>query len=217
MAPIIFGEFALSLNEETVELAALEWLREIGYQTRFGPSIAPGETGAERRSYDEVRLRSALDRINQHIPTPARLAAIDEAIRKLNRHESTHLIHNNHAFHRLLVEGIDISYKTTTGQTKHDKIWLLDFDQGHHNDWLAVNQFTVTDVNLASRAKTKRRPDIVLFGNGIPMAVIELKNAADENTTIEHAYNQLQTYKEDIPTLMVTNCGLVIADGPRPA
>lgn len=207
------------LNEAIVELAALEWLTEIGYQTRFGPDIAPGERGAERASYDDVlllgRLRAALANINQHIPTSARAAAIDEAIRKLTRHESTHLIHNNHTFHRLLVEGIDISYKTSSGQTKHDKIWLLDFDQWHRNDWLAVNQFTVTDINLTSRAKTKRRPDIVLFGNGIPLAVIELKNAADENATLEHAHNQLQTYKEDIPSLMVTNCGLVIADGPQ--
>lgn len=205
------------LNEMTVELAALEWLAETGYQTRFGPDIAPGEAAAERPSYDAVlllgRLRSALDNINRHIPAPARANAIDEAIRKLSRHESTHLIHNNHAFHRLLVEGVDISYKTITGQTKHDKVWLLDFEQWHKNDWLAVNQFTITDVNLTSRAKTNRRPDIVLFGNGIPLAVIELKNAADENVTIEHAYHQLQTYKEDIPSLMVTNCGLVIADG----
>jgi type I restriction enzyme R subunit len=95
------------------------------------------------------------------------------------------------------------------------KSWFVDFDPVRRNDWLAVNQFTVTDVNLTSRAKTKRTPDIVLFGNGIPLAVIELKNAADENTTIEQAYNQLQTYKEDIPTLMVTNCSLVIADGPQ--
>ncbi|MCB9006100.1 MAG: type I restriction endonuclease subunit R [Ardenticatenaceae bacterium] len=208
-----------SLNEEIVELAALEWLAETGYQTRFGPDIAPGETGAERASYDEVlllgRLRAALANINQHIPASARASAIDEAIRKLTRHESTNLIHNNHAFHRLLVEGIDISYKSSSGQTKHDKIWLLNFDQWQRNDWLAVNQFTVTDVNLTSRAKTNRRPDIVLFGNGIPLAVIELKNAADENATLEHAYNQLQTYKDDIPSLMVTNCGLVIADGPQ--
>ncbi|HDQ72999.1 MAG TPA: type I restriction endonuclease subunit R, partial [Chloroflexi bacterium] len=111
-----------------------------------------------------------------------------------------------------LVEGVDVSYKLT-GDTKHDKIWLLDFDQPRRNDWLAVNQFTVTGVNPRSQARTHRRPDIVLFVNGLPLVIIELKNPADENATLRTAYNQLQTYKDDVAQLFSTNAALVVADG----
>ena len=205
-----------SLNEDTVEQAALEWLREIGYATRYGPDIGPGEATAERESYDEVllleRLRESLQRINKHIPAAALAGAIDEALRKLQRRQSSNLAHNNHAVHTLLVDGVDVEYREK-GTIKYDKVWLLDFEKWANNDWLAVNQFTVTDVNPSSHARTNRRPDIALFANGMPLAVIELKNPADEEATLEKAYNQLQTYKADIPSLMAYNEALVISDG----
>jgi type I restriction enzyme R subunit len=202
------------LTEDTVEQAALDWLRELGYHTRFGPDIAPAEPAAERASYDEVlllgRLRAALERLNPNMPPSAR----DEAIRKIQRTESQSPVINNHTFHRLLTEGVDVAYRAG-GQLKHGKVWLVDFDTPQNNEWLAVNQFTVTGVNLATMARTNRRPDMVLFVNGLPLAVIELKNPADETATIHRAYNQLQTYKDDIPALFAFNEALVIADGPQ--
>lgn len=204
------------LNEATVELAALEWLSAVGYEIRYGPDIGPGEAAAERDSYDDAlltgRLRRALKRLNGHIPPGARTAVFDEALRKLGRRQSTSLAHNNQALHTLLTEGIDVQYRQN-GAIKYDKVWLLDFANWSKNDWLAVNQFTVTDVNLQSHARTNRRPDIVLFANGLPLGVIELKNPADEEATLEKAYNQLQTYKADSPNLMAFNEALVISDG----
>ena len=206
------------LNEESVELAALDWLHQVGYEIQLGGDIAPGETAAERSSHDEVflnsRLQAALPTINTHIPPTARANAIEEAIRKLSRSQTTNLSQANHLFHRFFTEGIDVTYRYEN-QTKYDKVWLVDFDDWHKNDWLAVNQFTVTDINPVTRVRTNRRPDIVLFCNGIPVAVIELKNPANESATLEKAYNQLQTYKADIPNLMTTNCALIIADGPE--
>lgn len=199
-------------NEATAELAALEWLAEIGYSTAFGPDIAPGEPAAERDSYQEVvlygRLQAALHRTNPHIPP----AALNEAMRQVERVDSTHPVSNNRAFHRLLTEGVDVSYQQA-GQTKYDKVWLLDFDNPTHNDWLAVNQFTIHDIHPVSHNKTHRRPDIILFVNGLPLAVIELKNPGDEEATLERAFNQIQTYKEELPGLMRFNEGLVISDG----
>jgi len=200
------------LNEETVELAALDWLRGLGYTTLYGPNIEPEVPASERESFDEVvllgRLREWLPHINPTLPPQA----IEEAIRKVQRTESLNPALNNHAFHRLLVEGVDVSYRTH-GQVRHSKVWLVDFDDPANNDWLAVNQFTVTGVNPTSQARTNRRPDIVLFVNGLPLAVFELKNAGDEKATLRQAYNQLQTYKNDIAQLFTFNEGLVISDG----
>ncbi|MDX1414283.1 MAG: type I restriction endonuclease subunit R [Candidatus Promineifilaceae bacterium] len=204
------------LNEETVELAALEWLGAMGYESCYGPDIGPGEAAAERESYDEVllhgRLRRSLERINPHIPPAARAAVFDEVLRKLQRRQSANLAHNNQAVHTLLTEGVDVAYRRQ-GALKYDKVWPLDFARWSNNEWLAVNQFTVTDVNPNSHARTNRRPDIVLFVNGLPLAVIELKNLADEEATLEKAYNQLQTYKADSPTRLAYNEALVISDG----
>jgi type I restriction enzyme R subunit len=205
----------MTLNEETVELATLDWFAELGYTTTHAPdTIDPETPTAERSEYGQVvllgRLRESLARINPGIPA----SALDDAIRKANRTETTDPIQNNHRFHRLLVEGVDVSYRDN-GRIKHDKIWLVDFDNPEDNDWLAVNQFTVTDVNHTTNTRTNRRPDVVVFVNGLPLAVIELKNPADESATITRAYNQLQTYKDDIPSLFTYNEGLVIADGPE--
>src|SRR5690554_3569758 len=182
------------ITEDTVEQAALQWLSGLGYGVRFGGDIAPGEPAAERTSYDEAlllgRLRDALERINPDVPP----SALDEALRKVQRAESQNPVLNNHAFHRLLTEGVDVSYRVA-GQLKHGKVWLVDFVHPDNNDWLAVNQFTVTGLNLRTMARTNRRPDIVLFVNGLPLAVIELKNPADETATVRRAFNQLLTYK----------------------
>ncbi len=206
----------MHFTEDVVEQAALEWLAQIGYVPAFGGDIAPGEPAAERADYSEVvlvdRLRATLERINTHIPFEARANAIDEAIRKATRPQSQSTVTNNHAFHRLLVEGVDVSYHVG-GQLRHDKVWLVDFWNSDNNDWLAVNQFTVTDINPITRVRTNRRPDIILFVNGLPLVVIELKNPADEAATIHRAYNQLQTYKDDIPSLFTFNALLVVSDG----
>ncbi len=203
-------------TEDTVEQATLDWLRELGYTVAHGPDIEPESAHPARQSFDEAillgRLRAALGRINTHIPPAPRAGVIEEAIRKATRPPGNNPLVNNHALHRLLTEGVDVSYKLK-GQTKHDKVWLVDFDRPQQNDWLAINQFTVTGVNPKSQARTNRRPDVVLFVNGLPLVVIELKNPADETATLKKAYHQLQTYKTDVAQLFVANAALVVADG----
>ena len=125
--------------------------------------------------------------------------AIEEAIRKVTRTESPSLVENNRRFHRMLTEGVPVEYHARDGRIVHEPLWLVDFADPDNNDWLAVNQFTVVED------RRNRRPDVVLFVNGLPLVVIELKNPADENATIKHAFNQFQTYKQDIPGLFTYN------------
>jgi type I restriction enzyme R subunit len=192
--------------ESTVEEAVLEWFEALGVSLLHGPNIAPGETAAERTSYNEVilpdRLRSALSALNPKIPSDA----IDEAFRKVTRIDSPSLVESNRHFHRMLTDGVDVEYHAD-GRIVHDKVWLIDFDHPGKNDWLAVNQYTVIE------GKHNRRPDVVLFINGLPLVVIELKNAADENATTRKAFQQLQTYKQQIPSLLRYNAALVVSDG----
>ncbi len=192
-------------TESEVEDVALSYFEELGYTILHGPDIAPGEPNAERNTPGDVilegRLRSALAQINPQIPPEA----LDEVVRQLLRSETQNLIENNRRFHRLLVDGVPVSYQSGD-RTVHDQAWLIDWDNPTHNDWLAVNQFTVIEHQ-------NRRPDIVLFINGLPLAVLELKNAAAENADITAAFNQLQTYKKDIPSLFTYNEALVISDG----
>lgn len=194
------------LTESEVESAALSWLGGMGYTIRHGPEIAPGETAAERRSYHEAilpdRLRDALVRLNATIPPDA----IDEAFRKVTHGDSPSLVQGNHLFHRILVDGVDVEYQAD-GRVVHDKARLVDFESAGNNDWVAVNQFTVVEGHH------NRRPDIVIFLNGLPLAVIELKNPADENATILTAFNQLQTYKLQIPSLFIFCEPMIISDG----
>ncbi|MGH7583307.1 MAG: type I restriction endonuclease subunit R, partial [Gemmatimonadales bacterium] len=195
--------------ESEVEDAALEWLRILGYATLYGPDIEVDQPAAERTDPDfhdvilDRRLRDALDRLNGHLPAEA----IEDAYRQLTWADAPSLIEHNHAAYRMLVDGIDVEYRRHDGSIAGDKAWLVDFANPDNNDWLAVNQFTVSD------GQHTRRPDIVLFVNGLPLAVIELKNPTDENATIHPAWNQLQTYQAQIPTLFTTNAALVIADG----
>jgi len=152
------------------------------------------------------RLQTALERINPNIPPDATL----EAVRKIMRTESPSLIENNRRFHRMLTDGVDVSYMHD-GREVHDKVWLLDLEDLSNNDWLAVNQFTVIED------RKNRRPDIVVFVNGLPLGVLELKNPADEKATLRHAFNQIQTYKSDIPGLFIYNELLVFPTDWKPA
>jgi type I restriction enzyme, R subunit len=198
-----------TFTESVVEDATLEWFAELGYTVAHGPDLAPGEAASERATYGDVvlvdRLRAALAHINPHVPADA----LDEALRRLLNlgHETPNLIENNRRWHQLLVDGLDVEFKRPDGSIAGDKVWPIDFDQIDRNDWLVVNQFTVIED------KRNRRPDVVIFVNGLPLGVIELKNAADENATLKGAFNQLQTYKREIPGLFPTNELLVISDG----
>ena len=193
-------------SETTLEKTALDWFETLGWDTSFGPDISPDGPACERQGYDQVvligRLQTVLENINPNIPPDA----IGEAIRKITRTESPNLIENNRRFHRMLTDGVDVSYMKD-GREVHGKVWLLDLDDLENNDWLAVNQFAVIED------RRNRRPDIVVFVNGLPLGVIELKNPADEKASIRQAFNQLQTYKSDIPGLFIYNELLVISDG----
>lgn len=193
-------------TESIVEHATLEWLEGLGYNTFQASEIAPDSPNYERQTYADVvlidRLRLALQTINNKIPSDA----IEEAIRKVTRTDTPSLFENNRRFHKFLTDGIDVEYQEN-GRTKYDKVWLIDFTNPNNNDWLAVNQFTIIEN------KNNRRPDVLIFINGLPLGVIELKNPTDENATIKGAFNQLQTYKNDIPSLFPYNEILVASDG----
>ena len=195
------------LDEAQVEVGLIELLRELGYEYAFGPDIACDGVRPERTSYADVvlddRLRQALTRINPDVPSDA----IDEAIRKVTRVESPSLIANNRTSHKLVTEGVPVEYHGDDGRIVHDSVRLIDFAEPDNNDWLAVNQFTVIEN------KRNRRADVVVFINGLPIAVAELKNPADETATVKRAFNQLQTYKQDIPVLFTYNEILLVADG----
>ncbi|MCE9594793.1 MAG: type I restriction endonuclease subunit R [Planctomycetes bacterium] len=194
-------------NESIVEQAALAWLESVGWQVRNGAAIAPGEPAAERGDFGQVvlgeRLRVALARLNPAMPAEA----LEDAFRKLTRPEGAELVVRNRALHRLLVDGVTIEYRDAEGNIRGAQARVIDFEELANNHWLAVNQFSVVEN------KHSRRPDVVLFVNGLPLAVVELKNAADENATIWSAYQQLQTYQAEVPSLFVSNALLAVSDG----
>jgi type I restriction enzyme R subunit len=193
--------------ESTVESAALAWLSELGWQVKHSSEIAPDGLFAERQDYSQVvlnqRLRDALARLNPDLPPEA----LQDALRKLVNPPGATLEQRNRALHRMLVDGVTVEYRRPDGAIAGAQARVLDFDDPDNNDWLAVNQYTVVEN------RHTRRPDVVLFVNGLPLAVIELKNPADEQATIWSAYQQLQTYKREIPSLFVYNEVLVISDG----
>ncbi|MDD5584451.1 MAG: type I restriction endonuclease subunit R, partial [Candidatus Omnitrophica bacterium] len=195
-----------SITESEIEQVALDILSELKYKVIYGPDIAPDGPKPERQSYADVvllsRLREAIDRFNPNIPTEAK----DEAIKQILRVEGPDLVVNNHRFHKMLVDGVDVEYRKD-GRIAGDKVWLFDFDKINENEFLAVNQFTIIENNI------NRRPDIILFVNGLPIVVIELKNPADENATTMTAFKQFQTYKLQIPSLFKFNEILVASDG----
>ncbi|PIR92432.1 DEAD/DEAH box helicase [Candidatus Falkowbacteria bacterium CG10_big_fil_rev_8_21_14_0_10_44_15] len=201
----------MKYTESTLEEATLEWLEELGYSVVGGPEIAPAPDGEkpERDSYSDVvlagRLKKAIDQINPDIPEPAREEAFKKVLRSANF--SPQLILNNQAFHTLLHDGIDVEYQRPDGSIAGDKVKLIDVTDPDKNDFLAVNQFTVIEQNK------NRRPDVLIFINGLPLGIIELKNPADVNATVKNAFNQIQTYKQDIPSLFAYNELAIISDG----
>ncbi|SDN27558.1 type I restriction enzyme, R subunit [Desulfonauticus submarinus] len=199
------------LIENDIEQLTIELLQSLGWDYIFGPDIAPDCENrhsqiANRQSFSDVLLfdvlKSSLMRINPDIPEDA----IDDAIKQIQNINTPNLIANNELFHRMLTQGINVIYRKN-GEEKGDIVWLIDFEHPENNKFLVVNQFTVIENNI------NKRPDVVLFINGIPVVVIELKNPAHEDTTIKSAFNQLQTYKQTIPLLFTYNEILVISDG----
>ncbi len=194
------------IDESVAEAALIGWLGELNYETRLGGEIAPGTPDAERTGYREVvlagRLREAIDRLNPGVPD----AAKDEALRKVLRTDSPSLIVNNRSLHRMLVNPPEIEVAREGGGIRGVHVKLIDFDEPDNNDWLAVNQFTVHE-------RSHRRPDVVVFVNGLPLGLIELKNPADEDADIWDAYGQIQTYKQEIPSLLAYNAIVVVSDG----
>ncbi|HIJ80757.1 MAG TPA: type I restriction endonuclease subunit R [Desulfuromonadales bacterium] len=197
----------MSFSEAIIEEATLAWLDSLGYTVKNGLDIAPGEPAAERQDYGQVllegRLRQALMRLNPMLPAEA----LDDAFRKLTHPEAPTLEARNRIVHRHLVDGVTVEYRHKDGHIAGAQARVIDFEIPDNNDWLAVNQFTIIEN------KRNRRPDVLLFINGLPLVLVELKNAADENATIWSAWQQFQTYKSELPTLFSYNALLVISDG----
>ncbi|TAK43983.1 MAG: type I restriction endonuclease subunit R [Saprospiraceae bacterium] len=194
------------LTESEIELLALEVLTDdLGYTALFGPDLADG--AAKEREFSDAllpqRLRQAIDRLNPHIPADAR----ESAFRQVLRNPGFQPIDNNAYFHRLLTDGVDVKYGTGDGKSRTDKVWLVDFGHPERNEFLAVNQLTIIED------RHNRRPDIVLFVNGLPLVVIELKNPANDKADIRAAWQQLQTYQKEIPTLFDYNGFMIVSDG----
>lgn len=194
------------ITEDQLEQLCLDWFRAGGYDCAFGPDIARDGDTPERADYHQVvltgRLLAALQQINPHIP----VATLEEATQTVIKPQSPVLIHSNRAFHKMLLEGVPVEYRDGD-DTRSDHVQLIDFHDVEKNQFLVVNQFT------AQGSRQLRRPDIVVFINGLPIAVIELKNPADINVDVWKAYDQLQTYKDEIPDLFVCNEALVVSDG----
>lgn len=194
------------ITEHSIEDFAIKLLEHLGYEYIYAPSIAHDGENPERSSYEEVllthRMAEAVRRINPTVPP----AAQEEAIKEIQRIHSPELLTNNESFHRLLTEGIKVSYQKD-GQQRGDLVWLIDFNTPENNDFIVANQFTVVEDGV------NKRPDVILFVNGIPLVVIELKNAANENATIKSAFRQIETYKTVIPSLFTYNAFAIISDG----
>ncbi len=194
------------ITENTIEAFAIELLDKLGYEYIYGPDIAHDGINPERNSYAQVlllgRLQSAVKRINHGIPVDSQ----KEAVKEIQRIASPEMLTNNETFHRFLTEGIPVS-KQVDGNERGDRVWLIDFKNPYNNDFLVANQFTIIENGH------QKRPDVLLFVNGIPLVVMELKNAADENTTIRSAFKQIGTYKALIPGLFTYNAFAVISDG----
>jgi type I restriction enzyme R subunit len=194
-----------SITENEIEEIALSYLQGLGYTYQLGTIISPDGEHPERQ-YNEVvlvtRLRDAIDKLNPNISQDAK----EDALKKVLRTESPNALINNENFHRYLTDGVDVEMRTENG-IRGEKIYIVDFENPENNEFLAINQFTVVEGNQ------NKRPDIILFVNGLPLVVIELKNAVDENANLKSAFNQLQTYKQAIPSLFTYNSLLIISDG----
>jgi type I restriction enzyme, R subunit len=194
------------MTEDQLEQEALAWLADVGYRVVYGPDIAPDSPAPERENYRQVivtgRLRAAIDQLNPRVPAAAR----EDALKQVLDLGIPALLSANRRFHQLLVTGVPIQYQKD-GETRGDFVRLIDWGRVAGKDWLAVNQFSIKGPNHT------RRPDIILFVNGLPIVLLEIKNPADKNANIWKAYDQIQTYKEQIPDVFQTNEVLVISDG----
>ncbi len=193
--------------ESEVEEAALEWLDSIGYQVAFGPDIAHDGDRPERTGYTEVILRNRCMAMVQKLNPDLDGWALLEVMRKLTATHFPSTVDTNQAIHKMFVEGITVEAQKKDGSYQSEIVRLFDFEHPEKNDWLAVNQFTIIEGDY------ERRPDVIIFVNGLPIAVIELKNPADENATIWSAFQQIQTYKAQLPALFRTNELCIISDG----
>jgi type I restriction enzyme, R subunit len=193
--------------ESHVEEAALAWLSELGYDTANGLGIGPDGDKPERANYGDVllveRLRATIAKLNPTLTAETRT----EVLAKLTQTLAPSLVEENRRLHRYMVEGVPVEVRRADGTVSGEQARLIDFDDPNANDWLAVNQYTVIEN------RTNRRPDVVIFVNGLPLGVVELKNPGDENAILDGAFNQLQTYKSQITSLFRTNAVLVISDG----
>lgn len=193
--------------ESHLEEATLEWFEELGYEIVFAPDIAPDGEYSERKDYSDIilteRLKEALTRINSKLPSDA----IEEAFRKITIPQSPSLLVNNQAFQKMITDGIDVQVKQADASYKTEKVYAFDYKKQFNNQFMVANQFTVIEHGV------EKRPDVIVFINGIPLVVIELKNASNENVNITDAYNQLQTYKKKIPSLFTYNSFMVTSDG----
>ena len=197
------------LDEDAVEQYAIDLLKGLGYDYLHGSVIAPGGIGEERTSFREAvligRLHSALARLNSSLP----MSALEDALRKVIVHDTTDLVLNNHRFHKFLIEGVDVEYNDGVGNVRYAKARIIDFENIRANDWLTVNQFTIKED------AGERRPDLMVFLNGLPIGLFEFKNPTDEKATILSAYRQTLTYKLDLPGLLAYNELLIVADGTQ--
>ncbi len=194
------------MNETQLENLCLDWFSENGWDVVHGVDIAPDSSNPLRKDYKQILIEAdlltAFERLNPHLP----VSCFEQVLQKLSKPESLDLVTNNRAFHRMLLEGVPVSYKKDD-EWVNDQAFLLDFNQVTNNRFVAINQFTILGT------KQPRRPDIICFINGIPYAVLELKSPTDENADIWDAFNQLQTYKEEVSDLFVFNEALVVSDG----
>lgn len=210
MEDVIYQQTSASpsgFSEGLVEEVVLSTFQDLGYSYQSSAVISPDGTVPARLAYGDVLLSDvlavAVERLNPSIPVDVR----EQAIRQLSITETPSLVEENRRIHRLITEGVDVEFSIGDGEVKGDKLWLIDFEHPENNDFLVTNQFTVAE------GKYTRRPDVIVFVNGLPLGIIELKNAASENATVDQAYQQLQTYKEQIPSLFRTNAVLVASDG----
>ena len=196
-----------ALSEIDIEKIALDWLRSLGWSTAHGSDVSPDGGNAEREDYGEVvlkrRLLDALRLLNPELPEET----LEDAFRRLTQPRGSTLEARNRDFHGMITDGVTVEYKTDGGEIRGDQARTVDFERPERNDWLAVSQFAVTEN------KNSRRPDIVLFVNGLPLGIVEFKNPTDETATVYSAFRQLQTYKTEIPTLLSMNTMLVVSDG----
>ncbi|MCL2295340.1 MAG: type I restriction endonuclease subunit R [Spirochaetes bacterium] len=194
------------ITESGIEEFAIRLLEKQGYEYIYGPDIAPDSETAQRSSFEEIilleKLKAAVSRINPTIPTDAQ----EDAIKQIQRLNSIDLVANNEVFHRMLTEGISVTYQKA-GSSRGDLVWLMDFDEPENNDFVVLNQYTIIENHV------NKRPDVILFINGLPLTVMELKNPIDENATVRSAFLQLETYKQAIPSLFTYNGFLIISDG----